>query len=67
MSFMKAPKPPKVEEAPPPVEVNEAAIDDTNRQREARRQGWAASLLTGPGGLANTSVGRATRTLLGAG
>jgi hypothetical protein len=64
MSFGK-PKPPKPQEPAPIVEVNDEAVDETARAREARRQGWAASQLTGPGGLENASVGRATRSLLG--
>ena len=64
MSFGK-PKKPKAQELPPVVEVDEAAVDDTNRAREANRQGYAAALLTGPRGLADRKVGTATRSLLG--
>ncbi len=64
MSFGK-PKAPKPQEAPPPVTVDEAALDDTARAREAKRQGYAAALLTGPRGLADRKVGTATRALLG--
>lgn len=64
MSFGK-PKTPKPQELPPPVEVNEEAVDDTARQREAKRQGYAAALLTGPRGLADRKVGTATRKLMG--
>lgn len=66
MSFGK-PKTPKPQPAPAPVveTINEEAVDETERAREAKRQGYAAALLTGPRGLADRKVGTATRALLG--
>lgn len=63
MSFGK-PKTPKIE----PVQrehVNEAAVDATARERERRRQGYAASLLTSERGVQPQSFQTATQALLG--
>ena len=66
MGFMK-PKAPKVEEAPPIEQVDERAIDQNMRERERKRQGVAASMLTGERGLAGQSIVTATQKLLGRG
>ncbi len=63
MSFVK-PKTPKVE-AVEPEQVNEAAVDATARERERRRQGYAASVLTSERGVQQQSIQTATQALLG--
>lgn len=64
MGFMK-PKTPKPQPVPDPVTVDESKVDATLRDREAKRQGFAAALLTGEKGLAGRPLTTATKRLLG--
>jgi len=62
MSFL-SPKTPKLPDPVEKAEPDEKGIDQTLRDRERRRQGFAASLLTG--GSAGTGPATATKKLLG--